>query len=89
MQIGLIYTSIDGHESISLSQYPAGGANPDRELGDGEGWETVRGRPAPRQAAGLAAVSRSHVAAVSPRSRSTALRTLPFSVSGSSETNST
>ena len=41
LQIGLIYTSIDGHESISLSQFPAGGSNPYRELGDGEGWETV------------------------------------------------
>lgn len=41
MQIGLSYSSIDGHESISLSQFPAGGANPYRELGAGEGWETV------------------------------------------------
>ena len=41
MQIGLIYHSTDGHESISLSQFPAGGANPYRELGDGGGWETV------------------------------------------------
>jgi hypothetical protein len=41
MQIGLIYCSTDGHESISLSQFPAGGSNPYRELGDGEGWETV------------------------------------------------
>jgi hypothetical protein len=41
MQIGLIYQSTDGHESISLSQFPAGGSNPYRELGDGEGWETV------------------------------------------------
>ena len=41
MQIGLIYRSTDGHESISLSQFPAGGSNPHRELGDGEGWETV------------------------------------------------
>ncbi len=40
-QVGLIYTSIDGHESISLSQFPAGGPNPYRELGAGEGWETV------------------------------------------------
>ena len=40
MQIGLIYTSTDGHESVSLSQFPAGGPNPYRELG-GEGWETV------------------------------------------------
>lgn len=41
MQIGLIYHSTDGHESISLSQFPAGGTNPYRELGDGEDWETV------------------------------------------------
>ena len=41
MQIGLIYHSTDGHESISLSQFPAGGSNPYRELGDGEGWQTV------------------------------------------------
>jgi hypothetical protein len=41
MQIGLSYHSTDGHESISLSQFPAGGSNPYRELGDGEGWETV------------------------------------------------
>ena len=41
MQIGVIYRSVDGHESISLSQFPAGGSNPYRELGDGEGWESV------------------------------------------------
>lgn len=41
MQIGVIYRSTDGHESISLSQFPAGGSNPYRELGEGEGWETV------------------------------------------------
>jgi hypothetical protein len=42
MQIGVIYTSTDGHESISLSQFPAGGSNPYRALRDeGEGWETV------------------------------------------------
>jgi hypothetical protein len=41
MQIGLTYHSTDGHESISLSQFPAGGPNPYRQLGDGEGWETV------------------------------------------------
>jgi hypothetical protein len=41
MQIGLIYHSTDGHESISLSQFPAGGSHPYRELGDGGGWETV------------------------------------------------
>jgi hypothetical protein len=41
MQIGVIYHSTDGHESISLSQFPAGGSNPYREMGDGEGWEIV------------------------------------------------
>ena len=41
MQIGVIYHSTDGHESISLSQFPAGGSNPYRELGTGENWETV------------------------------------------------
>lgn len=41
MQIGLIYSSTDGHESISLSQFQAGGSNPYRELGEGEDWETV------------------------------------------------
>jgi hypothetical protein len=42
MQIGVIYTSTDGHESISLSQFPAGGSNPYRELShDDEKWETV------------------------------------------------
>ena len=41
MQIGLIYRSVDGHESVSLSQFPAGGANPYRRLGDGDDWERV------------------------------------------------
>jgi hypothetical protein len=41
IQIGLIYSSTDGHESISLSQFPAGGSDPYRELSDGEGWEPV------------------------------------------------
>jgi hypothetical protein len=41
MQIGLIYRSTDGHESVSLSQFPAGGSDPYRELDEGEGWETV------------------------------------------------
>jgi hypothetical protein len=41
MQIGVIYHSTDGHESVSLSQFPAGGSNPYRELGTGEDWETV------------------------------------------------
>ncbi len=40
-QVGLTYTSVDGHESVSLSQFPAGGTNPYRELGAGEDWETV------------------------------------------------
>ncbi|HXO09642.1 MAG TPA: hypothetical protein VN880_16490 [Solirubrobacteraceae bacterium] len=41
MQIGLSYHSTDGHESVSISQFPAGGSNPYRELGHGEDWETV------------------------------------------------
>jgi hypothetical protein len=42
MQIGVIYHSTDGHESISLSQFPAGGSNPFMELSHGdENWETV------------------------------------------------
>lgn len=41
MQIGVSYRSTDGHESISLSQFPAGGPNPYRELSDGEDWEAV------------------------------------------------
>jgi hypothetical protein len=41
MQIGLSYRSTDGHESVSLSQFPAGGSDPYRRLGDGEDWETV------------------------------------------------
>ncbi len=41
MQIGLIYRSVDGHESVSLSQFPAGGAHPYRQLGDGDDWERV------------------------------------------------
>jgi hypothetical protein len=40
MQIGLSYRSVDGHESVSLSQFPAGGPNPYRKLSD-DGWETV------------------------------------------------
>ena len=41
MQIGLSYHSTDGHESVSISQFPAGGSNPYGELGHGEDWETV------------------------------------------------
>lgn len=41
MQIGVMYHSTDGHESVSLSQFPAGGSNPYRELGTDENWETV------------------------------------------------
>lgn len=41
MQIGVTYRSTDGHESISLSQFPAGGADPYRQLSDGEDWERV------------------------------------------------
>jgi hypothetical protein len=41
MHIGLTYVSTDGHESISLSQSPAGGSSTCREPCDGEDWETV------------------------------------------------
>ena len=41
MQIAVIYHSTDGHESVSLSQFPAGDSNPYRELGTGEDWDTV------------------------------------------------
>ena len=41
MQIGVSYHSTDGHESVSLSQFPAGGSNPYRKMGTGVDWETV------------------------------------------------
>jgi hypothetical protein len=41
MQIGLIYTSVDGHESVSLTQAAADASNPYNQIGDGEDWENV------------------------------------------------
>jgi hypothetical protein len=40
-QIGLIYCSVDGHESVSLTQAAAGPSNPYSHLGDDEDWEDV------------------------------------------------
>jgi hypothetical protein len=40
-QIGLIYCSVDGHESVSLTQTRADACNPYRPVGDGENWESV------------------------------------------------
>jgi hypothetical protein len=41
MQIGLIYNSVDGHESVSLTQTAADAGNPYKQIGDGEDWEKV------------------------------------------------
>jgi hypothetical protein len=41
MQIGVIYRSTDGHESVSLSQSAAQEPNPYRRMGHGEDWEDV------------------------------------------------
>ncbi len=41
MQIGLIYRSVDGHESVSLTQAAADASNPYKQIGDGENWENV------------------------------------------------
>ncbi len=40
-QIGLMYTSVDGHESVSLTQTAADTCNPYKQIGDGENWENV------------------------------------------------
>ena len=40
-QIGLIYSSVDGHESVSLTQTAADGSNPYTQTGDAENWENV------------------------------------------------
>jgi hypothetical protein len=52
-QIALHYHSTDGHESISITQMPAGGSNPYKSIGNEEDWEnvtrnerTIRTRPA-------------------------------------------
>lgn len=41
VQVGVIYRSTDGHESVSLSQSAVEGANPFRRMGDGDNWEDV------------------------------------------------
>lgn len=41
MEIGLIYTSVDGHESVSLSQAAADASNPYTHIGDEDNWENV------------------------------------------------
>ena len=53
MQLGLIYRSTDGHESVSLTQAAAGVSNPYGQIGNKEDWEeltqdgsTVMARPA-------------------------------------------
>jgi len=40
-QIALHYNSTDGHESISITQMPAGASNPYKSIGTEEDWETV------------------------------------------------
>lgn len=40
-EIGLSYDSVDGHESISLTQTAAGPSNPHTQLVDEENWENV------------------------------------------------
>ncbi|MGH2860887.1 MAG: hypothetical protein ACRDLT_05175 [Solirubrobacteraceae bacterium] len=52
-QIALHYNSTDGHESISITQMPAGASNPYKSIGNEEDWEdvtrndrTIRTRPA-------------------------------------------
>jgi outer membrane lipoprotein-sorting protein len=41
VEVGVIYTSVDGHESVSLSQSALTGASSYRRMGDGENWEDV------------------------------------------------
>ena len=41
MQIGLIYTSVDGHESVSLSEMAANESGPYQRPGNEEDWENV------------------------------------------------
>jgi hypothetical protein len=41
IQIGLIYTSVDGHKSVSLTQAAADASNPYSHYGDEENWERV------------------------------------------------
>jgi hypothetical protein len=41
MQIGLIYTSVDGHESVSLTQMAASESGPHQQPGNEQDWESV------------------------------------------------
>jgi hypothetical protein len=41
IEIGLSYHSVDGHESVSLTQTAAGPSNPHRQFADDENWESV------------------------------------------------
>jgi outer membrane lipoprotein-sorting protein len=41
VEVGVIYTSVDGHESVSLSQSALTGASSYRRMGDGDNWEDV------------------------------------------------
>jgi hypothetical protein len=41
VQVGVMYRSTDGHESVSLSQSDAEGPSPYRQMGEGDDWEDV------------------------------------------------
>lgn len=41
VEVGIIYSSTDGHESVSLSQSAVAGANSYRRMGSGDHWEDV------------------------------------------------
>jgi hypothetical protein len=41
VEVGVIYRSTDGHESVSFSRSAVEGASPYRRMGDGDDWEDV------------------------------------------------
>jgi hypothetical protein len=41
VEVGVVYHSTDGHESVSLSQSALEGPSPYRRMGDGDDWEDV------------------------------------------------
>jgi hypothetical protein len=41
VEVGVMYRSTDGHQSVSLSQSAVEGASPYRRMGDGDDWEDV------------------------------------------------
>ena len=47
VEVGVMYHSTDGHESVSLSQSAVDAASPYRRMGDGEDWEDVPGAAIP------------------------------------------